>query len=1160
MALEAAYQTFSEDHPVDKISEYTLRDIVIHAAMRIPEGDQGREVIFNLEKRHASNSDSYKFKISSVTQVDGVWTDHCRGEIMPHREMDSKSLPQFHKQLLGPNDRRILDSQKWYNTFTETGLGYGRAFQGILNLTSDPQMNTVAADIDLDPTKGLFKNIESSYLIHPASLDACFQLSIIAGFNGHSEIAQNAYIPVSFKRISIFCPDEPPTPFGTAICHSSRRGIRRLYAQTQLTNLSGVPLVDVEDLRCVAYGERSNIKESVRKPYRNLVWKPDINSMSSSAAYAMFSSTVAIEKELVNGLSDLNRLSAYVVVEIAKNFAFQSRSTAQHVENFISWARNCAETDLPFIEEARYCKNRSAVISSLSTQMKGRTEVRLIKRVFDNLESIIDGSTTGLEVALQDGLLNQLYASSVGIAGAYPQLRRIIELCAHQNPHMDILEIGAGTGGATRIVLEALQADSDEKLFEKYTFTDISTAFLSPAQAQFDFCSTSMAYGTLDIESDPGDQGYEQRYDLVIASESLHTVEKIEKALRHSRMLLRPGGRLIIVETTRALIGHGLVLGTFPDYWVGKEEGRFDSPFMTAAQWDTVLKRAGFSGIDVRLDDYPQPWNIASVLVATVAMEPVVSIDKSDSVWLIGVPRLKDFSELLASQFAQHNVHVERACEKVPQNAQVIWFLPADIWKDVKWFTTAKWLVQQSRSIIWITEKDDNDSFNGSMAIVQGAVRVIAAENPHLHHTVIDIQKKANECDLGLATELVKLVLESRAPHPPQMQDREFIWKDQCLHISRLVPDLDRNNVFQLSQISDSIQSMSLGEQKPFKIAYEIPGMLLSNYFKEDRSFSTPIPEDYIVAKTKAMGLNWKDVAVATGRFDLNNSSTEFSGVITQIGAKVSDFSVGDHVYGLAFGHFGNYVRLPASFARRMPIESSFVDMATIPVVFTTALYAFRHVARLQPGELVLIQSGTGGLGIAAIQVAQMIGANIFATAGSKEKRAYLHEVFQIPSSHIFDSREIPSKRVLLQATDGRGFDVVLNTSSGFVMDSTWSAIAAKGRFVDIGRVDVHDHGSLYMEPFNRNASFSSFDLGRLDPPTLAELMGEVDTLVQANAIRPISPVTEFDIGNLGKALLNLSEGKHIGKMVVTYGDVNSMIRVSVQIHVDDFQTLTINS
>jgi NADPH:quinone reductase-like Zn-dependent oxidoreductase len=176
----------------------------------------------------------------------------------------------------------------------------------------------------------------------------------------------------------------------------------------------------------------------------------------------------------------------------------------------------------------------------------------------------------------------------------------------------------------------------------------------------------------------------------------------------------------------------------------------------------------------------------------------------------------------------------------------------------------------------------------------------------------------------------------------------------------------------------------------------------------------------------------------------------------------------------------GNYMRAPASMLLKIPKGVSFTQAASMTVAYTTAIYAFRHIARLERGESVLIQYATGGLGMAAIQLAQSIGAEIYATVGSVEKREILAKHFGIPQSRVFDSRSQKSVDKIMQATGMRGIDVVLCSASGEMMDETLRCIAPFGRFVDVGRVNVVGNGKLSLDVFKRNATFSSFDIGLL--------------------------------------------------------------------------------
>jgi NADPH:quinone reductase-like Zn-dependent oxidoreductase len=192
----------------------------------------------------------------------------------------------------------------------------------------------------------------------------------------------------------------------------------------------------------------------------------------------------------------------------------------------------------------------------------------------------------------------------------------------------------------------------------------------------------------------------------------------------------------------------------------------------------------------------------------------------------------------------------------------------------------------------------------------------------------------------------------------------------------------------------------------------------------------------------------------------------------------VTSFKPGDRVFGMVPGNMGNFLRSPASLVCRIPDGLPTDGAASMPVVYLTAIYAFKHLARLERGESVLIQSATGGLGMAAIQIAQSLGAEIYATVGTDDKRKVLVEEFGIPAHRIFNSRQLSAVEDILQATEQKGLDVILSSSGGDSMHETWRCIAPLGRFIDVGRTDVLGGGRLGLEVFKRNATFSSFDMG----------------------------------------------------------------------------------
>ena len=188
-------------------------------------------------------------------------------------------------------------------------------------------------------------------------------------------------------------------------------------------------------------------------------------------------------------------------------------------------------------------------------------------------------------------------------------------------------------------------------------------------------------------------------------------------------------------------------------------------------------------------------------------------------------------------------------------------------------------------------------------------------------------------------------------------------------------------------------------------------------------------------------------------------------------------------------GNMGNYLRSSASLVTKIPDQFSAEGAASMPVAYLTCIYALRHVANLAKGESILIQSATGGLGMAAIQVAQHLGAEIYATVGNDEKRRILIEEFNILPSHIFNSRKMDSIDEIMKITRRKGINVILSSAGGDLMHEMWRCIAPLGRFIDVGRTDVLGSGRLGLEVFRKNATFSSFDLGLIyrQNPSLIE-------------------------------------------------------------------------
>ncbi|RYP04424.1 hypothetical protein DL765_010200 [Monosporascus sp. GIB2] len=308
-----------------------------------------------------------------------------------------------------------------------------------------------------------------------------------------------------------------------------------------------------------------------------------------------------------------------------------------------------------------------------------------------------------------------------------------------------------------------------------------------------------------------------------------------------------------------------------------------------------------------------------------------------------------------------------------------------------------------------------------------------------------------------------------------------------------------------------------------------------------------PLPRDWIEVKVDAVGLNWKDLGLCSGRFDANNLWSEYCGVVTAKGPKMSGLQVGDRVYDMGKGHFGNYTHVPAATAQKMKDGDDPLEMASMPLVYMTVVYAFEHVTQVSKGHKVLIQSATGGLGIAAIQLARAKGAEVIATAGTPNKARFLTQEMNIPVTHVFSSREPADLLRMVQATQRGGFDVILSNASGDMLYESLKALAPLGHLVDVGRMDVNNAKNIALDIFQNSAGSTSLDLNlvvKRDPILDGELLKAVDEHYRAVRIGPIRPATVSDVSQLDQVLLRFSNATHVGKLVISYQNPEAAVKM----------------
>ncbi|MFB9547793.1 SDR family NAD(P)-dependent oxidoreductase, partial [Micromonospora sagamiensis] len=281
----------------------------------------------------------------------------------------------------------------------------------------------------------------------------------------------------------------------------------------------------------------------------------------------------------------------------------------------------------------------------------------------------------------------------------------------------------------------------------------------------------------------------------------------------------------------------------------------------------------------------------------------------------------------------------------------------------------------------------------------------------------------------------------------------------------------------------------------------------------------------------RATGVNFRDVLIALGMYPdpAARMGSEGAGIVLEVGPDVDDLVPGDRVMGMFEPGFGPQVVAQRERVARIPAGWSYAQAASVPLVFLTAYYALHDLAGLRAGESVLIHSGAGGVGMAAIQLAQHFGATVYATA-SPGKWGTLRDL-GVAEERIASSRTTEFEGVFRAASGGAGVDVVLDALAGEFVDASLRLLPRGGRFVEMGKTDVRDP-QLVAEQ-HPGVTYRAFDLNEAGGVRIGQMLAELLALFERGVLEPL-PIRVWDVRQARQALRHISQARHVGKVVLT--------------------------
>nr|ANC94964.1 AlmHIII [Streptomyces sp. A1(2016)] len=293
---------------------------------------------------------------------------------------------------------------------------------------------------------------------------------------------------------------------------------------------------------------------------------------------------------------------------------------------------------------------------------------------------------------------------------------------------------------------------------------------------------------------------------------------------------------------------------------------------------------------------------------------------------------------------------------------------------------------------------------------------------------------------------------------------------------------------------------------------------------------TVPLAPGQVRIAVRAAGLNFRDTLIALGMYPGEGvMGAEGAGVITEVGPDVAGFAVGDRVLGMWTDGFGPYAVADHRMVAPMPRDWSYAEAASVPAVFLSAYYGLKHLGGLSAGQSVLVHAAAGGVGMAAVQLARYFGAEVFGTA-SPAKWDVLRAQ-GLDDRHIASSRTLDFAARFLDATGGRGVDVVLNSLSGDFVDASLRLLPRGGRFVELGKADVRDAAQVAAD--RPGTGYRAFELMEAGPELIGRMLTELLELFESGALR-LLPVTPYDIRRAPDAFRTLSQAGHVGKLVLT--------------------------
>ena len=1112
------------------------------------------------------------------------WTVHATGLLQPINN-EPKGPDRVDLTAIRSRLTTEWDQASFYERFHTAGLDFGPAFRTVQHAYGTQDESLVAISVLPETSQE-----QPAYQIHPIVLDACLQAA--AAFTGNAQTGRPA-LPVAMDSFELYA-SPANLRYAHAQVNSRKDRLVKVTVTgldetgVILLKVEGLALLSLEE------EPDQWSKTKFHNWLHTIEWQPCDRlgslagsdqlphlqplSINASQMQTRFRE-LAIKHDIRSfdrWMRDFNQLCAAWIVDAFERTgvrfdAGQSFNRSQLLSSLAAAQQHHQLVDrlIQILTESGYLQvmgeglynatgrpRIDVLLTASELARAGHPELAWTEHTAAHMLPLLRGEINPVDILFSEQgarMAARLYRESVSARIFNGTLVQAAVQAASQCPGgARVLEVGGGTAASTNYLLPALDG-----LIESYVWTDLGPSFVKAARREFGERAL-IEFQSLDLERDPMEQGLDpQSFDIVIASNVFHATSDLRKTIAHVRSLLRPGGVLLLAETVDKQPWIDLTVGFTSGWWCFNDRNlRPAYPLISKRAWLELLSQSGFdqcagfpdhadgvqgqqSVMTAALAAYPQSSDrvlIVSSAIDSAFPKPANLVSalalraKSSGIDAVVASINEDASKVVAAFFSPNH----RADATVPGRTDIYLLAAAELipntdnhdpiaWQSKVLGAALRWtqaLITQNRldqCRLWLITRG---AFGPKVqtpdgATLAGFARSVQSEYPEAHLAAIDLDPANPDLDAA-AGHLWRLrpaagegMLQYALRH-----DQLLIPRLKTYHLSKpsSPPHADHGNGSSTRRLHYSPDS-GIDGLKPMWEARQSP--------------STGEIEITITAAA----INFHEVLSAIHGGDSHVApGGECAGVVERVGSGVTGFIPGDPVVALGSGLMADFATMNQDRIWKKPPSLTAAASATVLIPFLTARWSLATIAKLKPGERILIHAAAGGVGLAAVQEAHRLGAIVFATAGTEQKRAHLRG---LGVAAAFDSRSTRFAEEVQVATASRGVDVVLNSLNSNKIQAGLSILAPGGRFIELGELGILTADEVTA--IRPDIAYHPVHLRQALEAVTPEVRAIVDSVLAdlaSGVLQPL-PHTSFPLDQASSAFRFMAAGRHIGRVLL---------------------------